>query len=87
MQASLQNDASLASREARDQLHAAVHGGALSIAFATGWLVGWFEERNGFAYAITVTVVLAFLMAFALVLSRELACSGGVVVFRDWTCS
>ncbi|GBD23474.1 hypothetical protein HRbin29_01140 [bacterium HR29] len=74
-------------REERDRLHAAIHAGALLLAFLGGWALGWAEERNGFAYAVTVTVTLAFLMAFALIASRELACSpAGVVVLREWTC-
>ncbi len=88
MQATLPDEgAPSLSREERDQLHAVVHAGALLLAFVGGWALGWAEERNGFAYAVTVTFALAFLMAFALIASRELACSAaGIVILREWTC-
>ncbi|MCS7294816.1 MAG: hypothetical protein RMK15_00350 [Chloroflexota bacterium] len=86
MQATLPSGGTVQSRETRDQLHALIHGGALAFGFAAGWALGWASERNGFAYAVTISVVLAFLMAFAMMASWELACSGGIVVLRAWTC-
>lgn len=87
MQATLPaSDPAHSSLEARDRLHAAIHGGTLLAAFLTGWFLGWAEERNGPAYAATITVVVAFAMAFALVASRQLACSEGLVLLRHWTC-
>lgn len=87
MQATLPaSDPARSSIETRDRLHAATHGGTLLAAFLTGWLLGWAEERNGPAYAASVTVIVAFAMAFALVASRQLACAEGVVLLRHWTC-